>query len=99
MTNKKNKQILLPLLVCCVLSALGCASAPVQQMSDARQAILAASQLGGEQRAPQQMLAARTTLTQAETALRNRQFKQARAAAEQARELAIAIQKQINQGP
>ncbi len=94
----KNHNRFLPLLACCILGGLpGCVVAPVQEMSDARQAILAAARNGGEQRAPEQMQAARAALGQAEQALRNSQYKQARRHAEQARELAIAIQ-QLNAG-
>ncbi len=70
----------------------GCAVAPVQEMSDARQAIEAAAQAGGDVKATQQMREARTALAQAEVALRNVRYKQARQLAQQARVKAIAAQ-------
>jgi hypothetical protein len=88
-----SKRLVLVSIACCIVAGLtGCVSAPAQAMSDARQAVQAASQSGGEQRAPEKMQAARTALAQAETALRKFQFRQARLNAETARALAIAIQ-------
>lgn len=72
---------------------VGCAAMPVQEMSDARQAIEAAAQAGGDQKAPQQMQEARAALTQAETALKNVQYKMARHLAQQARAKAIEAQR------
>lgn len=70
-----------------------CAVAPVQEMSDARQAVEAAARTGGDQKAAQQMQEARAALVQAETALRNAQYRQARQLAQQARAKAIAVQR------
>lgn len=77
----------------------GCVTPPVQAMSDARQAVAAAEQAGGEQRAPAQMQAVRAALSDAEVALHNNQFKRARISAERAREQAIAIQRLISESP
>lgn len=54
-----------------ILSVLivACASAPVQQMSDARQAIVAAEQVGAEQKAVDTYLLAKDLMRQAEDAL------------------------------
>ncbi len=70
-----------------------CAVAPVQEMSDARQAVDAAVQAGGDRIAAAQMQAARAALTQAEVALRNVQYKRARELALQARTSAIEAQR------
>lgn len=66
---------------------------PVQEMSDARQAIEAATQAGGNQKAPTQMQEARTALSRAETALKGMQYKTARQLAQQARAKAIEAQR------
>jgi arginine exporter protein ArgO len=101
MSQSMHHQNLWRAVVCSLCSGLllGCATAPVQEMSDARQAVAAAVQAGGEQRLPTQMQAARAALSQAEVALRNRQFKQARSHAEQAHAQAIAVQQLINAAP
>lgn len=70
----------------------GCAVAPVQEMSDARQAVEAATQSGGDRNAAQQMQEARAALAQAETALKKVQYKRARELAHQARAKAIEAQ-------
>ncbi|MGC3980268.1 MAG: DUF4398 domain-containing protein [Steroidobacteraceae bacterium] len=62
-------------------------------MSDARQAIEAATQAGGEQKAAQQMQEAHTALSQAESALKNVQYKRARQLALDARAKAIEAQR------
>lgn len=71
----------------------GCATVPVQEMSDARQAIEAAAQTGGDQKAATQMQEARAALARAEIALKNVQYKSARQLAQQARAKAIEAQR------
>lgn len=71
---------------------VGCASWPVQEMSDARQAVAAAVQAGGDQKAAVQMQEARAALLQAEAALQKLQYKLARHLAQQARAKAIEAQ-------
>ena len=71
----------------------GCAAVPVQEMSDARQAIEAAAQTGGDQKAATQMQEARDALARAEIALKNAQYKTARQLAQQARAKAIEAQR------
>lgn len=78
-------------VVACLLLA-GCAALPAQEMSNARQAIEAASRAGGEQKAATQMQEARSALSRAETALRERHYKQARQLAQEARTKAIEAQ-------
>ena len=63
-------------LVCGVLTA--CAGAPVQEMSDARQAIRAAHDAGAERSAPQQLIEARTYMERAEANLNSRNYRDAR---------------------
>jgi hypothetical protein len=70
-----------------------CASAPVQEMSDARQAVDAAMQAGAAQRAPAQTKAAQAALADAERALKYRAFSKARASAQEARSKAIEAQR------
>lgn len=56
----------------------GCASAPVQEMSNARQAIRAAREAGAERLAPQVLSEAQALLQQAENSLQRREYRQAR---------------------
>jgi PBP1b-binding outer membrane lipoprotein LpoB len=74
------------------MALAGCAAAPIQEMSDARQAIEAAVQSGGDQKAAEQMHDARAAMAQAERALKNVQYRRARELAEQARAKAIEAQ-------
>jgi len=80
--------------LCVMLSA--CASAPVQEMSDARQAVEAAIQSGAASTAPTQMTSAQTALRMAERLLRDHQFSAARHYARVARNKALEAQ-QISQ--
>lgn len=66
-----------------------CAAVPVQEMSDARQAVQAALEAGAEQRAPQQMNAAQTALQTAETQLKRSEYRRAKRSALEARTKAI----------
>ena len=70
-----------------VLSA--CAGAPVQTMSDARQAIHAAEAAGAATVAPDQLGAARGELKRAEESLRAGDYRAARCEAEAARAGAV----------
>lgn len=70
-------------LVCAGL--LGCAGAPVQEMSNARQAIKAARDAGAAQSEPQIMGAAQALLEQAETSLQKGDWRDARRNAVEAR--------------
>ena len=69
--------------------AAGCGSAPVQEMSEARQAIEAARAAGAEQSARQQYEKAQQLLETAEQLLNDEHFNRARKSAEQARDEAI----------
>ena len=72
----------------CVVS--GCAGAPVQTMSDARQAIRAAEAAGAAAVVPEQLGAARGELKRAEESLRAGDYRAARREAEAARAEAAA---------
>lgn len=76
------------LLVCVGLLA-GCAGAPVQEMSNARQAVRAAEQAGAVQVAPALLDEARQSLRAAESHLRQGDYRTARDEAEQARTKAV----------
>ena len=67
-----------------VLALTACAGVPAQEMSDARQAIRAARAAGAQKAAPATLADAQDRLEVAEEALRQRDFREARRAAEQA---------------
>lgn len=66
----------------------GCATAPVQEMSDARQALQAAQQAGAPLRAPQEYSRAKALMQSAEDQLGVGGYDSARRLAEQAKMLA-----------
>ena len=67
----------------------GCIGAPVQEMSNARQAIRAAQKAGAEQHAPAVLAEAQKLLDQAKGNLQHGQYRAAREEAEQARAKAL----------
>ncbi len=67
-----------------VLALTACAGVPAQEMSDARQAIRAARAAGAQKAAPATLADAEDRLRRAEESLRQRDFREARRAAEQA---------------
>jgi hypothetical protein len=73
----------------CGLLAAGCAGAPAQQMSDARQAIRAAEQAGAGQHAPALLAEAQQLVESARLNLEKGEYRQARDDADQARAKAI----------
>jgi len=80
------------LLTCLLLSTAalgGCAGAPVQEMSNARQAVKAAERAGAAAAAPQLMGEARQLLKSAESHLRHGDYRDARDEAELARTRAV----------
>jgi hypothetical protein len=80
------------LLTCLLLSGAalgGCAGAPVQEMSNARQAVKAAERAGAATAAPQLMGEARQLLKSAESHLRHGDYRDARDEAELARTRAV----------
>lgn len=72
-----------------LLCLAGCVAAPVQEMSDARQAVRAAQAEGAATRAPQELGTALDLVTQAEGLLERRAYRPARNAAIEARRMAI----------
>ncbi|MGD2075065.1 MAG: DUF4398 domain-containing protein [Gammaproteobacteria bacterium] len=68
---------------------VACAPAPVQEMSEARQAIDAARAAGAGQYAPEQLDDAHSLLDEAQQLLNERRFRDARRSASQARDAAI----------
>ena len=74
---------------CAAIAALvllaGCASAPVQEMSDARQAIHAAEEAGAAEYAPEALREAKRLLTSAERKLQREAYASARMDARDAR--------------
>lgn len=64
-----------------LLSLSACISAPVQEMSNARQAISAAQQAGADKTAPHVMEQAQRLLDQAEQRLNEKMFRDARRSA------------------
>lgn len=74
---------------CVALAALAflgaCATAPVQEMSDARQAIQAAEEAGAAERAPEALRDAKRLLTSAERKLQREAYAGARYDAREAR--------------
>lgn len=72
------------------LAAGGCATEPpVQEMSDARQAIAAAEEADAARLAPVPLTDARRSLAQAETQIRNRSYTMARTNAVRAKNRAV----------
>jgi hypothetical protein len=70
------------------LTLAACAGAPVQEMSNARQAIRAAREAGAEKSAPQKLNEAEALLNRAEDSLERRAYREARRSAIAARDKA-----------
>jgi hypothetical protein len=86
------------LLFSLVVLLAGCAAAPVQEMSNARQAVEAARQVGAASLAPLEMKTAEALLVQAEKSLAEKRYREAREQAKAAREQAVLAQKKaLNQ--
>lgn len=78
------------MLVALLLLGLpGCASAPVQEMSDARQALSAAEAAGAATLAPRSLQQARALLASAQVALDRKRFSEARHDAREAKKHAL----------
>lgn len=78
-----------------VLALNACATAPVQEMSDARQALQAAEAVGARIKAPKYYFKAQTYLENAESALQHRRYSKAREQAEQAKEYALKARERV----
>jgi len=72
-----------------LLFLAGCQSAPVQEMSDARQAISVAKKAGAAEHAPADFKAATDYMTTAEGYIRQRKYKMARGEAIKAKASAL----------
>ena len=90
------------ILAVAALALAACAGAPVQEMSNARQAIRAARDAGAERTAPQKLNEAEALLNRAEDSLERRAYREARrnaiAARDKAAEALGAAQPGTNTG-
>jgi hypothetical protein len=87
-----RRRRILPILLTVMLGAAqlgGCAGIPVQEMSNARQAVRAAQKAGAEKYAPAEMTEAERLLKSAKANLSKGEYRTARDEAEQAREKAM----------
>ncbi len=73
---------------------VACAGVPVQEMSDARQALQAAAEVGARDKAAENYKRANELLSQAEEALKIANYAEARKLADEAKEQAIKARKQ-----
>lgn len=90
----------LPILAATLLAAIlatGCAGWPVQEMSNARQAIVAAQKAGAEQYAPETLAEAQQLLASAKANSNKGDYRTARDEADQAREKAIEARRAAEQ--
>lgn len=78
------------LMIACSLWLAACKGPPVQEMSDARQAIAAARAAGAADRSPGDLNAAQAAIARAESDLQQQHFTRARMAAEEAKRRAAA---------
>ena len=76
-------------MIALLIAIAGCASAPVQEMSNARQAIAAAEGAGAADVAQRRLERARALLSSAEVKLHGRNYKGAKDDAVQARVVAV----------
>ena len=95
MTVIKSKFTTPAFYLCVLLLLFSCASAPVQEMSDARQAIQAAKEAGAQPSSQPNLHEAESLLKEAELALENGDYKKARVKATQARKQALQAQKDL----
>ncbi len=90
----------LTVLVIATLWLGACASAPVQEMSDARQAIRSAEAVGAAERSPNNFMASRRLLFEAQRQLRSGAYDTAKRLALEARDQAIkAREKALQPNP
>ena len=85
-------------LLAALLTGTACVSAPVQEMSNARQAIAAAEDAGAADHAPADLAAAQTLLSRAEQRLQDKRYREARRAAVAAKMKAAAALEASGQG-
>jgi hypothetical protein len=75
----------------------GCVGAPIQEMSDARQAIRAAERAGAVKYAPEPLAEAKKLVEQARSRMQQREYREARDDAERAREKAVEARRLAEQ--
>ena len=86
------RRLIPPFLLAVLLAGAslgGCAGAPFQEMSDARQAIRAAERAGAAEYAPDTLVEARRLVERARLGMQKGDYRQARDDAEQARAKAM----------
>ena len=91
MSHRSKTRFALLFVCLCVLSA--CAGIPVQEMSDARQAIQAAREAGAESHSQDKLQKAEQHLEDAKQALEQGEYKRARLSANAAKAEAMQAQK------
>ncbi len=84
-------------LLCATIILAACAVAPVQEMSNARQALEAARSAGADQRAPMSYQHAESLLKKAEDDLAAHEYSSARTNADAARDAAIKARAESQQ--
>ena len=82
-----------------MLALAACATAPVQEMSDARQAIRSAEAVGAAQRSPESLTAAQLLLRKAQAYLETGAYDDARRLALDARTQAIKARETASRRP
>ena len=90
------RRLSLPLLLIALLAGpalTGCAGAPFQEMSDARQAVRAAQRAGAQQHAPEMLAEAEQLVERARLSMQKGEYRQARDDAMLAREKAMAARR------
>lgn len=86
------KRLIFAIILVATTSLSACVTAPVQEMSDARQAIAAAERPGSNTSSATQLVAAHEALARAEQSLHRFEFREARKYAIEARQLALQAQ-------
>ena len=92
-----RRRLILPILTLVLLGGTqlaGCAGVPVQEMSNARQAVRAAQKAGGAKYAPETMAEAERLLASAKANLKKGDYRPARDEADMAREKAMEARRQ-----
>lgn len=94
-----NKLIRKLIILSLLIGAAACAAAPVQEMSDARQAINSAEEAGAARYSPQQLDEARQLLDRAQLKLKIGAYGEARRLALDARDEAIRAREKASAQP
>jgi len=78
------------IIIACTVWLAGCKGPPIQEMSDARQAIAAARAAGAAERSPTELNAAQDAIARAEQDIQQQHFTRARFSAQEAKRRAAA---------